>query len=94
MALNTSIRFLVLDRTNNPVVPAHHGMSLPDLQGDKSPSFTKKETAIAFAKLLAKRNKGQRYYVSQVIGGCVAYTPMGDDQTEGVDWADATAGDE
>lgn len=89
MAMNTKKRFLVLDCKNAAQTPKSHGMSLPDVQSDGSPSFLKKATAIAFAKALAKKCKGSRYYVSEVLGGAVAYTPL-EDAAEGVDWTDAT----
>lgn len=89
--MNTKIRYIVMNASNQPVVPASLGMALPDLQSAKSPSFLKRETAQAFAKLCAKRHKGQNFYVAQVLGGAVAYTALDESATEGVTWTDATA---
>lgn len=67
-------RFLILDRTNNAMKPSQHGFHGPDLQGDASPSFLKKESAKLFGDFLAKRNPGQRYYLATIEEGVVQYT--------------------
>ncbi len=88
--MNTKVRFIVLNKSNQPQCPHSMGMALPDTQSDKSPSFLKEETAIAFAKLLAKRTKGQSFYVVKVLGGAVAYTSL-EGVDENVTWRAATA---
>jgi hypothetical protein len=88
--MNTKIRYIVLNSSNAPESPSRHGMALPDLQSKDSPSFLKKETAIAFSKLLAKKNKGCNFYVAQVLGGATSYTPL-EGVDEDVSWTNATA---
>ena len=89
--MNNKIRFLVLDQSNAPQAPSAHGMSLPNVQSDKSPSFTDEATAISFAKALAKKQKGRRFYVAKVLGGAVAYDTLGEEETANVEWTPATA---
>ena len=67
-------RFLVLDAKNNVLRPCDHGIHLPDLKGEKSPSFLKMESAKAFADILASKNKGDSYYVAEVLAGTIQYT--------------------
>ncbi len=67
-------RYLILDRTNTAQRPADHGFHGPDLQGDKSPSFLKPESAKAFGDFLAQRNPGARFYLATIEEGVVQYT--------------------
>lgn len=87
--MNVTKRFLVLNSANQVQSPSCHGVHLPDLQSDKSPSFLKKETAMAFADILAAGSKGAKFYVAEILAGTVQYTeaePPGE-------WKDATAAD-
>lgn len=93
--MNTRTRYLVLDAKNNPQRPCDAGLRLPDVQSAKSPSILNATTAKTFAGMLAKRNKGQRYYVVQVLGGAEAFDRI-EGQGETTDkvalvWEDAAA---
>lgn len=84
--MNTKTRFLVLDRTNTAQRPCDHDYHGTGQQGDKSPSFLTEAAAKAFANFLADANVGCNYYLAQVMGGVVQYTPPA---AEG-DWSVAT----
>lgn len=83
-------RFLILDRTNTAMRPCDHGVALPDLQGAKSPSFLKAESAKTFGDILAKRHPGQKFYLAEVQEGVVQYT----EPAEPGEWTAATEADE
>lgn len=80
-------RFLVLDRTNTAQRPDQHGVHLPGVQGDKSPSFLSEDSAKAFADILAAKNVGQKYYLAEIKAGTVQYT----DPAAPGDWVVAAA---
>lgn len=90
MSNTVTKRFLILDRTNTAMRPCDHGVALPDLQGPKSPSFLKEESARAFADILAKWHPGQKFYLVEVKAGTVQYT----EPAEVGDWQDASDADE
>jgi hypothetical protein len=78
--LNRSVRYLVLNRTNEVVAPRDEdiaGMDAATLkaQGEIakkfSPSFKNKGTAEKFGGALAAKYPGERFYLAQVIAGCV-----------------------
>lgn len=81
--LNSSVRYLVMNRTNEVIAPRDE--NLPGfapaalkasgmLAKQFSPSFKSDEGATgakAFARALAAQYKGERFYVAKVIGGAV-----------------------
>lgn len=79
---NLTKRYLVLDSSNTALRPCDHGVHLPGLQSDKSPSFLKMESARAFADILAAKNKGNRFYLVEVMAVTVQYTK----QEPGGEW--------
>jgi len=93
--MNTRIRHLVLNPSNQPQRPCDHGLNLKGVQSDKSPSFTDLEVAKQFAALLAKKDKGTTYYVASVGSMVEAFDVLdpataAENGTE-VAWASATA---
>jgi hypothetical protein len=89
--MNTNIRYLILDSKNVPQRPKDHGVSLPNLQSDASPSFTSRETAETFGTLLAAANLGERFYLAMVLAGVVGYTKVAPGAADTVAWTEATA---
>lgn len=79
---NLTKRYLVLNSKNEAQRPCDHGVHLPDLQGEKSPSFLKEGSAKAFADLLAEKNKGDRFYLAEIMAVTVQYT----EPTQPGDW--------
>lgn len=86
MGLNKSVRFLVLNRTNEVIAPRDEdiaGMDAATLkaQGEiakkYSPSFKNKGTAQKFGAALASKYPGERFYLAQVIAGCVVEPATG-----------------
>ena len=71
---NLTKRYLVLDSTNTAQRPCDHGVHLPGLQGEKSPSFLNPESAKQFADILAGKNKGTRFYLAEIMAVTVQYT--------------------
>ncbi len=86
---NVTKRFLVLDAKNNVMRPKDINVHLPDLKDEGSPSFLKKEAAMSFADILAKRNVGQSFYLVEVLAGTKQYT----DAPPSGPWTEATAGE-
>lgn len=80
---NLTKRYLVLNSKNEAQRPCDHGVHLPNLQGDKSPSFLVADSAKAFADLLADKNKGDRFYLAEIMAVTVQYT----DPTAPGEWA-------
>ena len=80
-------RFLILDAQNIAQRPCDHGVHLPGVKGDKSPSFLSKESAMAFADILAKAQVGKSFYLAEVLSGTVQYT----EPAEAGDWTAADA---
>lgn len=91
--MNTRKRYIVVDSKNAPIRPCDHGLHLSDLQSGKSPSILKLDTAKLFAGKLAEKNKGQRFYVVEVLGGVEAFDVLDGEPGKGVSlsWADASA---
>ena len=78
--LNSSVRYLVMNRTNEVIAPRDENLpgfdpgalkASGDLPKKFSPSFTKEAKAKAFAQALASAYAGERFYVAKVIGGAV-----------------------
>jgi hypothetical protein len=90
MSLNTKIRYLVLNRTNQAVAPRDEmleGYDPADLKASGeipkkfSPSFVNEATARGFAEALALKYGGERFYVAKVLAGV---------QSEAVAWSEAS----
>lgn len=86
MGLNKSVRFLVLNRTNEVIAPKDEdiaGMDAATLKAQGaipkkySPSFKTKESAQKFGAALAGKYPGERFYLAQVIAGCVVEPATG-----------------
>lgn len=81
MAINRTVRFLVLDSKNKAIRPkdqpaAAAGLAL-SLQKNTSPSHLTAESAEDFASALAELNPGDRFYVVQTLGvACVPDEPV------------------
>lgn len=84
--LNGNVRYLVLNRTNEVIAPRDEnvaGMDAATLkaQGEIakkfSPSFKNKATAEKFGAALASAYPGERFYLAQVIAGCVVEPKTG-----------------
>ena len=93
MALNAKTRYLVMNRLNEAIAPRDEmltGYDPADLKrrGEIpkkfSPSFANLGTAKGFCQALASKYPGERFYVSQVLGGAVVETPSA--------WSDARVG--
>ena len=83
--MNVTKRYLILNVKNEVQRPCDHGVHLPGVKGDKSPSFLNKDSAKAFADILAKKNVGSSFYLAEVLEGTTQYTTP---QTPG-DWTAA-----
>lgn len=79
---NLTKRFLVLNSSNEALRPCDYGVHLPGLQSEKSPSFLVKDSAKQFADILANKNKGDRFYLVEVMEVTVQYTAP----AQGGDW--------
>lgn len=84
--MNVTKRFLVLNTQNIAQCPSASNFHGPDQKGGNSPSFLKKESAMAFADFLAKRAPGTNYYLAEILSGTVQYT----DPVPAGDWVAAT----
>lgn len=93
MALNAKVRYLVMDRTNQVIAPRDEDIAGYDPAALKaageipkkfSPSFQNLAKAKAFCQALAGKYPGERFYVTQVLGGAVVEAPT--------TWADARPG--
>lgn len=81
--LNSSVRYLVMNRTNEVIAPRDEnlpGFDPADLKAAGmlpkkfSPSFASADGengAKAFAQALAAEYKGERFYVAKIVGGAV-----------------------
>lgn len=94
MALNAKVRYLVLNRTNETIAPRDEMIAGFDPAALKaageipkkfSPSFRNLAKAKAFCQALASKYPGERFYVSQVLGGAVVESPSA--------WSDARPGE-
>jgi|SRR5688500_17950861 len=84
--LNRSVRYLVLNRTNEVIAPRDEMLPGFDPAALKasgeiakkfSPSFKNEGTAKAFGAALASKYPGERFYLSKVIAGCVVEPAQG-----------------
>lgn len=109
MSLNTKTRFLVMNRTNQVIKPRDEKLggaldagalkAAGEIPKKHSPSFINEGTARDFAEALANKYPKQRFYVAEVVAGCVkdevswseaAPVELADTQAEGIDDTDAT----
>lgn len=97
--LNRSVRFLVLNRTNQAVAPRDEniaGQSAAELKarGDirkkYSPSFMNKEAAQKFGAALAAKYPGENFYLAEITAGCVVEPKTGPWVATGTALADET----
>lgn len=93
MSLNAKVRYLVLNRTNEAIAPRDELIAGFDPAALKaageipkkfSPSFQNLAKAKAFCQALAAKYPGERFYVTQVLGGAVVEAPSV--------WSDARPG--
>jgi hypothetical protein len=84
--LNKSVRFLVLNRTNQAVraldenIPGMDAATLKargEIAKKISPSFKNKGTAEKFGAALASKYPGERFYLAQIVAGCVVEPATG-----------------
>jgi hypothetical protein len=97
--LNRSVRYLVLNRTNEAVVPRDEnlpGFAAADLKasGDirkkYSPSFMNEGAAKAFGAALAAKYPGQTFYLATITAGCLVEPATGPWVPTGAGIADET----
>lgn len=80
MSISAKTRFLVMNRTNQAIPPRAENLAgyLPadlkaagEIPKKFSPSFVNEGTARGFAAALATKYPGQRFYVAEIVAGCV-----------------------
>lgn len=84
--LNTTVRYLILNRTNEAVLPRDENIAGMDAATLKaageipkkfSPSFKNKTTAQKFGAAVAAKYPGERFYLVQVVAGCMVEPATG-----------------
>jgi hypothetical protein len=84
--LNKSVRYLVMNRTNQPVrakdenIPGFLARDLKArgiLKKMVSPSFLDEGVAKGFGAALAAKYPGQRFYLAKITAGCVVEPQQG-----------------
>lgn len=84
--LNKSVRFLVLNRTNQAVAPRDENLpgfdpaalkASGEIRKKYSPSFKSEGTARAFGAALASKYPGERFYLAEIIAGCMVEPAQG-----------------
>lgn len=84
--LNRSVRYLVLNATNQAVKPKDEMLAGFDpavlardgeIRKKHSPSFKNRAKAEAFGAALAGKYAGQRFYLAQIVSGCVVEPATG-----------------
>lgn len=84
--LNRTVRYLVMNRTNEVIAPRDESLAGFDPAALKaageipkkfSPSFKNKAKAEAFGAALASKYPGERFYLAQIVAGCVVEPATG-----------------
>lgn len=84
--LNTNVRFLVMNRTNQVIAPKDENLAgfepkalkaAGEIPKQYSPSFKNRAKAEAFGAALAAKYPGERFYLSQVVAGCMVEPKVG-----------------